>query len=330
MLQPRLEMLPEGSNESLYDTIQPRPSSIKTKNLNVSLFSRVRDILESRENLKSFGIDIGGNMTTDTGDHVHICQINPRIHDEENDEENHEENENKKNESLHNDSSKTKSKNSKLYNMYHGKVLSELEIPVDKCNTIIKRLKYYNRLCDMANILRHIRYYFNQDIPVFKYKAIQFMGNGPFIFFDGHSKYLNDFKKHDVFKLEDDEYIKSNNELSGLLRFRPQTSILSKYTHDITKTGIFTIYQYLLNYVMIRTIHNYPILIYKDFVWYESYIYMRTIPLKYILASRISHGPVSCKMCKEYAHPTLKIFQNYCEFCFKEIKKDIKQQYDVE
>ena len=293
ILQPRLEMLPEKSNENLYDTITPKPSSIKTKHLNVSLFTRVKDILDSREDINNIYKNVGGESETDNyvfSDNLHACQINPRNH-------------------TSSSVQKTKVKT------------MTLELPPHKrCNTILKRLKYYNRLCDMANILRYIHYYFNNDIPIFRYKAFQFIGSGPFIFMAGHSKYLDDFQKFNVFEQDNEQFQNEN--------IYDSPSELSGHTYDITKSGIFIIYRYLLNYVMIRTIHNYPILVYKDFVWYESYIYMRTIPLQYILASRISHGPISCKMCKEYAHPTLKIFQNYCEFCFKEIKEDIKEYYE--
>ena len=287
----KMDVLRENSNENIYDTIHPRASSIKEKDINTSLFSRVFSLLYTRTRSNLFSST--DSISSEKGD-VKISIISPRNENVTCVYETHE-------------PFDTSLKETTLHEI--TRVTESYENP-----SILERIQYYNTLCEMANILRHIYYYFKCDIPIFIYKSFEIIGNGHLVFHKGHHRHITDLEKYRIFKIDDsvDDRIDDSVDHHNTSR-------------ETAKGGISTIYHFLLQYKMFRTKNNYPILVYKYFVWYESYIYMRTIPINYILHSNLSNGPIGCNVCKEYAHPTLKIFQNYCEYCFKEIKSRIDE-----
>lgn len=306
MKKDAMDVLHEQSNENVYDMIHPKPSSIKEKDINISLFSRVFSLFRSQ----TFSNTNSSTDSISSETNVKIAHISPK----------------------HQPILRVSESNERLDEMHK---LSIESIPERyKNQTVFERMRYYNTLCEMANILRHIYYYFQCDIPIFIYKSFKIIGTGHLLFNKGYRKHINDLETYRVFKIEEDEEeeekecMNENHSITHNTRYN--TIDMFHYNScDTAKEGIFTIYKYLLQFEMTRTKNKYPILIYKHFVWYESYIYMRTIPLDYILHSNLSNGPVGCNICKEYAHPTLKIFQNYCEYCFKEIKSRIDESSEI-
>lgn len=276
----KMDTLHENSNENVYDMIHPKACSIKESDTNSSLFSRVFSLLYTRTRSNLFSSTDSVSSETGEVNVSRISHISPRntqvtlcLSDTD-------------------EKIDTVKKHYKLDNIHDHY----------KNQTILERIQYYNTLCDMANVLRHIYYYFENDTPIFNYKSFNIGGMGFLIFNKGYREHIHKLEKYKMFQIEKD-----------------------KSCHEITRERIFTIYNYLLQYEMMRTNTNYPILIYQHFIWYESYIYMRTIPLHYILYSNLSNGPIGCKICKEYTHPTLNIFQNYCEYCFQEIKSRMNE-----
>lgn len=307
-----MEVLHEKSNENVYDMINPKPSSVRDKDLNVSLFSRVFSLF--RNNTSSNIYSSTDSIASESND-TRIAHITPKHKPLTQDEE------------------------IQSISMEEIRKHSMESIPEKyKNQTVFERMRYYNTLCEMANVLRHIYYYFQYDIPIFVYKSFKIIGTGHITFKKGFRKHIYDLETYRAFRIEyengnenkeKDEYnYECKNNIHDIKDINKGIHIFSDHSCETAKEGIFTIYKYLIQYDMTRTKMNYPILIYNHFVWYESYIYMRNIPLDYILHSNLSNGPVGCKICKEYAHPTLKIFQNYCEYCFKEIKSRIDQEQE--
>lgn len=302
----KMDVLRENSNEDVYDTIHPKASSIKEKDINPSLFSRVFSLLYSRTRSNFSSTD---SISSEKGE-VKISNISPK----------------------HQPESTCSFESDERKEAYSVDRVSNHDIESIhdhyKNQTILERIRYYNTLCEMANILRHIYYYFRCDVPIFTYKSLKIVGTGHLVFNKGYQKHLDDLETYRIFKTDthtengiDHQHEPCECDHDATREF----DITLNNSYESTKGDIFTIYTFLLQYKTIRTNNNYPILIYKYFIWYESYIYMRTIPLNYIIHSNLSNGPIGCNVCKEYAHPTLKIFQNYCEYCFKEIKSRIDE-----
>lgn len=140
----------------------------------------------------------------------------------------------------------------------------------------------HQHLLYIANTLLYVGHYFMCDVPIFNYKNYTIYGNGLLIANTGCMD-KNNICTIDAHKKIDD------------------------------------IYEYLICYTFARTKHNYPILIYKDFIWKGKYIYSKSIRLSDIMNEGLYNGPETCILCKEYCDTKLHIFYQYCECCNQEI-----------